>query len=478
MLFSVTVKAQTWQLVWSDEFNGPANTSPSAQKWAMDTGAGGWGNNELETYSSSTENVYQDGNGNLVIKAMRTAAGGYTSGRLTTQYAMAASYGRVESRIKLPTGKGIWPSFWMLGNNIATAGWPQCGEVDIMENLGDQPSHVHSTIHGPGYQNGIGVANQLASGQFSSDFHVFGVVWSPDTIQFQVDSVTYATMTPGSLPAGSNWVFNQPFFLLLNVAVGGTWSGYPDASTVFPQAMLVDYVRYYRDISKPVINPGQVLDSVSLTKSMAPGSVLALSGTGLSANSSTNLLTTNLPTVFEGTSLLVDHKAAALVTVSPTLILAQIPWGTLTGSPVTVQVVRDGNASNTETITLSKSAPSVMLQNGLAATWCSTGAPQPGAACTIFGDGFGPLSSPLQDGYPSAKNDALQAACNLKVGTANATVTYCGIAPGLFVNRLDFVYPAGQRGASVNALLTIGGQSVAFSMPGERLKLAGAARLR
>lgn len=478
MFFSFAVQAQTWQLVWSDEFNGPANTSPSSQKWAIDTGAGGWGNQELETYSNSTDNVYQDGNGNLVIKAMRSASGGYTSGRLTTQYAMAASYGRVEARIKLPTGKGIWPSFWMLGSNISTAGWPQCGEIDIMENLGDQASYVHSTIHGPGFQNGIGVANQLASGQFSSDFHVFGVVWSPDTIQFQVDSVTYATMTPSSLPAGSNWVFNQPFFLLLNVAVGGTWSGYPDSSTVFPQAMLVDYVRYYRDISKPVINPGEVLDSVSLTKTMAPGSVLALSGTGLSANSSTNLLTTNLPTVFEGTSVLVDRKAAALVSVSPTLILAQIPWGTLTGSPVNVQVVRDGNASNAETVTLSKVAPSVMLQNGAAATWCTTGAPQPGAACTIFGDGFGPLSSPLQDGYPSAKGDAVQAACHLRIGSADATVSYCGIAPGLFVNRVDFVYPAGVKGATVSAVLTVGSQSTSFSMPGVRTKLAGAARLR
>jgi uncharacterized protein (TIGR03437 family) len=467
-IFPASLAAQTWQLVWSDEFNGAANTSPSSQKWALDTGAGGWGNQELETYSSSVNNVYQDGNGNLVIRAMLKAGGGYTSGRLTTQYSMAASYGRVEARIKLPSGKGIWPSFWMLGNDISTVGWPQCGEIDIMESLGDQPAYIHSTIHGPGYQNGIGAADFLSSGQFSNGFHIFGVVWSPNDVQFQVDSVTYATMTPASLPAGTSWVFNQPFFLLLNVAVGGTWSGYPDATTVFPQSMLVDYVRYYRDTSQPVINPGEVLDSASFTKNLAPGSVVALSGTGFSAATSANLLTTHLPTTFDGASVLVNNRAAALVSISPTLILAQIPWETPTGSPVNVQVVRNGEGSNTESITLSGAAPSVFLQGGVVAPWCLAGTPQTGTTCTMFGDGFGPLATPLQDGYPAPANgDKLQAACHLEIASINATVSYCGVAPGLFVNRLDFVYPAGvpRTPATANAVLTIGSQSVSFQLP-------------
>jgi uncharacterized protein (TIGR03437 family) len=466
-ILAPSLAAQTWQLVWSDEFNGPANTSPSPQKWAMNTGGGGWGNQELETYSNSTANVYQDGNGNLVIRAMQTA-GEYTSGRLTTQYTMQASYGRVEARIKLPTGQGVWPSFWMLGSNCPTVGWPQCGEIDIMENLGSQPAYIHSTIHGPGFQTGIGTAYELSSGQFSDDFHIFGIVWSPNSIQFQVDSVTYATMTPASLPLGANWVFNQPFFLILNLAVGGTWPGYPDATTLFPQSMLVDYVRYYRDTSEPVINPGEILDAASLTANFAPGSIIALSGTGLSSGTSTNLLTTNLPVTYEGTSVLVGGHAAALASVSPTLILAQVPWETPTGTPVNVQIVRNGTGSNTESITLSSSAPSVFLQSGVAELWCLTGMPQAGATCTMLGDGFGPLVTALQDGYPAPSNgDKLQVSCLLSIANINATVSYCGADPGVPADRLDFVYPTDvpRTSANVNAVLTIGTQSVSFPVP-------------
>jgi uncharacterized protein (TIGR03437 family) len=468
LLIPVSLSGQTWQLVWSDEFNGAANSSPSSQNWAFHTGGGGWGNQELETYTSSTNNVYQDGNGNLVIRAMFTPGVGYTSGRLTTQNTMLASYGRVEARIKLPTGKGVWPSFWMLGNTISKVGWPECGEIDIMENIGDQPGMVHSTIHGPGYQNGIGVSNSLPSTSFSSDFHVFGVVWSPNSVQFQVDSVTYATMTPASLPAGAAWVFNQPFFLLLNVAVGGTWSGYPDSTTVFPQSMLVDYVRYYRDTSVPAINPGQVLNSSTFTSLVAPGSVVAISGTGFSQATSTNLLTTRLPTSFVGTSLMVDDKPAALISVSPTLILAQVPWDTAKDKPVGVQVIRNGYGSNTETINVTGSTPSVLLQNGVATTWCLSGAPKAGTTCTVFGDGFGPLVTPLQNGYPAPANgDPLQATCQLSIRGINAKVSYCGLAPGLFVNRLDFVYPSGvpRVPSTAAAILTIGSKSFSFQMP-------------
>ncbi|MEO8368282.1 MAG: family 16 glycosylhydrolase, partial [Candidatus Solibacter sp.] len=455
-------------LVWSDEFNGSVNTSPSSQNWAFNTGAGGWGNQELETYTSSTSNVYQDGAGNLVIRAMYTPGVGYTSGRLTTQNSMSASYGRVEARIKLPAGKGIWPSFWMLGNTISKVGWPECGEVDIMENLGDQPGMIHSTIHGPGYQNGIGVSNTLPSGNFSSDFHIFGMVWSPNSVQFQVDSVTYATMTPASLPAGASWVFNQPFFLLLNVAVGGKWSGNPDATTVFPQSMLVDYVRYYRDANVPVINPGQVLNSSTFTSLVAPGSVVALSGTGFSEATSTNLLTTHLPTSFNGTSVMLDKKPAFLVSVSPTLILAQVPWDVTKDKPVGVQVFRGGHESNAETISTTAITPSLFLQNGVPTTWCGSGAPKAGTTCTVFGDGFGAVTIPLQNGYPAlAIGDPLQATCQLKIAGLTAKVSYCGLAPGMFVNRLDFVYPSGvpRMPATAAAVLTVGSKTFSFQMP-------------
>jgi uncharacterized protein (TIGR03437 family) len=327
---------------------------------------------------------------------------------------------------------------------------------------------IHSTIHGPGYPTGVGVSNTLASGQFSSNFHVFGVEWSPNSVQFQVDSITYATMTPASLPPGATWVFNQPFFVLLNVAVGGTWSGYPDATTVFPQSMLVDYVRYYRDTSMPVINPGQVLNSSTFTSLVAPGSVVALSGTGFSQSTSTNLLTTSLPTTFNGTSVLLDNKPAALVSVSPTLILAQVPWETSKGKPIGVQVIRNGQGSNTESINTTGSTPSVFLQNGVAAPWCLSGSPRAGTTCSIFGDGFGPLATPLQDGYPApAGGDLLQTSCSLKIGNISAKVSYCGLAPGLFVNRLDFVYPAGvpSRPSTAAAVLTIGPQSFSFPLP-------------
>lgn len=468
LLLPVSLHSQTWQLVWSDEFNGSANTSPSSQNWAFNTGGGGWGNQELETYTSSTNNVYQDGTGNLVIRAMFTPGVGYTSGRLTTQNSMLASYGRVEARIKLPTGKGVWPSFWMLGNTISKVGWPECGEIDIMENLGDQPGMVHGAVHGPGYQTGVGVSNVLASKHFSADFHVFGVVWSPNSVQFQVDSVTYATLTPASLPAGAPWVFNQPFFLLLNVAVGGTWSGYPDSTTVFPQSMLVDYVRYYRDTSLPVINPGQVLNSSTFTSLVAPGSVVAVSGTGFSQATSTNLLTTHLPTSFVGTSIMLDGKPAALVSVSPTLILAQVPWETSKGKPVSVQVIRDGQGSNTETINTTDSTPSLLLQNGVATAWCLSGAPRAGTTCSVFGDGFGPLVTTLPNGYPAPANgNSVQTSCQLTIGGVSAKVLYCGLAPGLFVNRLDFVYPYGvpRLTSTTKALLTIGSKWFSFQIP-------------
>ena len=246
--------APAWKLVWSDEFNGPNGSPVDTSKWVFDTGGGGWGNDELEYYTNRLENASQQ-DGNLVIKVLRekyTGAAGvtrsYTSARLKTQGKFSQTYGRFEARIKIPRGQGIWPAFWMLGNDIDKPGWPACGEIDIMENIGKEPSLVHGTIHGPGYSgdHGIGDPYGLPGDQrFADDFHVFAVEWEPNAIRFFVDDHMYATRTPADLPKETKWVYDHPFFLLLNVAVGGGWPGSPDASTVFPQTMLVDYVRVY-----------------------------------------------------------------------------------------------------------------------------------------------------------------------------------------------------------------------------------------
>ena len=237
-----------WQVVWSDEFDGVANSAPDRAKWTYDLGQSGWGNSELENYTNSTSNAFLDGNGHLVIQAIAAGGGMYTSARLKTQGLVAFTYGKIAARIQIPFGQGIWPAFWMLGTDIGSAEWPRCGEIDIMENIGREPSAVHGTVHGPGYSgaNGIGAPFVLPGGQrFADDFHVFAVAWEKDSVVFEVDGHVYKRVTPADLPAGTGWVYEHPFFLLLNVAVGGNWPGYPDATTRFPQRMVVDWVRVY-----------------------------------------------------------------------------------------------------------------------------------------------------------------------------------------------------------------------------------------
>ena len=243
-----------WNLVWSDEFDGPGAAIDS-RKWSFDVGGNGWGNNELQTYTSRTANAHVRG-GRLVIKALKETFTGpdnitrsYTSARVLTKNKFSQVYGRFEARIKIPYGQGIWPAFWMLGDNIDTVRWPNCGEIDIMENIGKEPSIVHGTLHGPGYSgaSGISAAYTISGSQKVSDkFHTFAVEWGPNVIRFYVDDLLYKTRTPADLPAGTSWVFDRPFFVILNVAVGGGWPGNPDATTVFPQQMLVDYVRVYQ----------------------------------------------------------------------------------------------------------------------------------------------------------------------------------------------------------------------------------------
>jgi len=232
---------------WSDEFDGPANSPPDRTRWTYDLGNNnGWGNHELETYTNLPGNVHLDGNGHLVIHVEQTGSG-FTSARLKTKGLLAIQYGRVEARIKLPFGQGIWPAFWMLGDNIDTKHWPECGEIDIMENIGKEPLINHGSMHGPGYSGGAAItgAYTLQGGQTLADgFHTFAIQWAPQTVTFYVDDNPYKTVTPASLPAGARWVFDSPFFLLLNVAVGGSFPGSPDSTTRFPQDMMVDYVRY------------------------------------------------------------------------------------------------------------------------------------------------------------------------------------------------------------------------------------------
>ena len=242
-----------WVLTWSDEFDAADGSAPDPRKWTTETGGGGWGNNELEYYTARRTNSRVE-KGNLVIDALQEKFTGpdgvtrdYTSARLKTEKLFTQKYGKFEARIRIPKGQGMWPAFWMLGDDIPTAGWPACGEIDIMENIGREPATVHGTIHGPGYSGGksLGAPYVVSGGNVADDFHVFAAEWEPKEIRFYVDGHLYETRTPGDLPAGARWVFDHPFFLILNVAVGGGWPGNPDDSTKFPQEMLVDYVRVY-----------------------------------------------------------------------------------------------------------------------------------------------------------------------------------------------------------------------------------------
>jgi beta-glucanase (GH16 family) len=238
------------QLVWADEFNGPAASLPSASNWGFDVGTD-WGNAQLEYDTGRPTNVSLDGQGHLAITARveNYQGSGYTSGRIKTAGKVSRTGGRFEARMKLPTGRGLWPAFWLLGADIATNPWPGCGEIDIMEYRGQEPSVVHGSLHGPGYSGGNARSRAYVlpnGGRFDTDFHVFAVEWKTNQITWSVDGKPYHVQTPATLPAGTSWVFDHPFFIVLNLAVGGNYVGSPDASTVFPQTLLVDYVRVYQ----------------------------------------------------------------------------------------------------------------------------------------------------------------------------------------------------------------------------------------
>ncbi len=244
-----------WTLVWFDEFNGADGSRPDRTKWVYDIGSERWGNQEQECYTDRPDNSVVRG-GNLVIIArkenIRCSAGpdhDYTSARLKSEGLFSQTYGRFEARIKIPRGQGIWPAFWMLGDDISKIGWPKCGEIDIMENIGKEPSTVHGSMHGQGYSGDEAYTSiyRLPGGvKFADEFHIYAIEWEPNVVRFYVDKELYAMFTPAHLPPGAKWVFDHPFFIILNVAVGGDWPGNPDATTQFPQEMLVDYVRVYK----------------------------------------------------------------------------------------------------------------------------------------------------------------------------------------------------------------------------------------
>ncbi len=238
-----------WCVTFNDEFNGDVGSPPDGSIWRPQEGGTGWGNNELEYYTHG-DNAFLDGEGHLVIEARSDSDGRscwygtcrYTSGRMSTFESFSQRYGRFEARIKAPRGKGTWPAFWLLGENVYRDGHPQCGEIDVMEVLGDRLGEVQQHAVGPGLK--FGSAYTLPDAQSITNWHTYSVQWSPDLIEWQIDGHTTLGLTKNE--AGESWVFDHPFFLLLNLAVGGDWPGDPDAETILPARMLVDYVRVYR----------------------------------------------------------------------------------------------------------------------------------------------------------------------------------------------------------------------------------------
>src|SRR5712691_4890512 len=317
--------AQDWNLVWSDEFNGPAGSAPSGADWNFVLGKNP-ANGELEFYcppgsntspcSAADPNIFEDGNGNLVIRAIRTPSGTWTSGRMNTSGKHTFQYGRMEARMKLVPGAGFWPAFWMLGTNIGSVGWPTCGEQDIMEWVPKYtPTTTSSTIHGPGYSGGSGIGSRFVfpnNGQVDNAFHTYGVIWSQDKMQFYRDDYTqpFFTVTPANIPGGTQWVYNHPFFILLNLAIGGGFPGPPDGTTPNPSLVLVDYVRVYQlkqsaavtvtSSSNPSVFGQPVTFTATLTPANATGTVQFLDGvTNLGApvtvsNGTATLLTSSL----------------------------------------------------------------------------------------------------------------------------------------------------------------------------------------
>jgi beta-glucanase (GH16 family) len=251
---------ETWRLAWEENFDGAEGSAPDPSVWVIETGRGpngdGWGNQELQYYTDRPANVDLDGNGFLRIRARREAFEGaeWTSARIKTQGKQSFTYGRIEASINVPAGQGLWPAFWSMGEDITEVPWPGCGEIDILEVRGQEPDVIFGTIHGPGYAgaDSVGALYKRQEGPFAGSFHTVAIEWDPNHIAWYLDDALYHTTTPGDLPPDSPWVFDHDFFLLLNLAVGGTFlgpGGGPDGTTPDVAAMGVDYIRVYERVA-------------------------------------------------------------------------------------------------------------------------------------------------------------------------------------------------------------------------------------
>ena len=361
--------AQSWVLVWSDEFNGPVGP-PNRANWIYDRGGGGWGNNELEFYCAPNDtnapcdaanpNIQLDGQGNLVIRAIKTPSGMWTSGRMKTQGLQPFQFRRIEARMKLPVGSGLWPAFWMLGTNIGSVGWPTCGEQDIMEWVPQYtPTTTSSTIHGPGYSGGNGIGRRFTfpgGGRVDdANFHVYGVIWSQDKMQFYRDDYTqpFFTVTPANIPPGKQWVYNHPFFLLLNLAVGGNFPNPgPDSTTPNPAIVLVDYVRVYEQSPTVTIgssaNPSSFGQSVTFTSTLSPATATGTIqfndgstnlGSGTVSNGAATLATSSLSVGTHSITAVYGGDATFVGSSSPALTQAVVSNGTTATSTTINNVV-------------------------------------------------------------------------------------------------------------------------------------------
>ncbi|QPC81295.1 family 16 glycosylhydrolase [Phototrophicus methaneseepsis] len=259
---SIGWESREWNLVWSDDFDGDSGEPINDEYWTCEIGGEGWGNNEWEYYTTSLDNVSQTGDGTLAITALRGQPENgdrcwygqcaFTSARCTTQDKVEFTYGRVEARIKIPGTQAIWPAFWMLAANFQQVPWPNSGEIDIMENVGYEPEAVHGTIHGPGYSGASGIGNSYRMDDlsaFADDFHTYAIDWDPYVIRWYVDGELFSTISMNDV-GGYEWVYDHDFFIIMNVAVGGSWPGTPDETTEMPQQMLIDYVRVYEAASE------------------------------------------------------------------------------------------------------------------------------------------------------------------------------------------------------------------------------------
>jgi beta-glucanase (GH16 family) len=325
-----SLTAQCWNLVWEDEFTG---TTVNTANWGYDIGAGGWGNNELQYYTSRVENAAV-ANGSLKIKALEESYSGsnYTSARMVTRNKVSFAYGKLEARIKLPTGQGIWPAFWALPEESYYGGWPYSGEIDVMELIGNLPARVYGTDHAS--NNGGLVSSggnyNLPTGIFADDFHTFKVEWEPGIIRHYCDDVLYHTNTQASLGANP-WPFDRPFHILLNIAVGGNWPGAPNATTVFPQTMEVDWVRIYQKLEDLIVIGPVLAEPEAAGKTYKIANIPAATfnwtvptGATIVSGQGTNMITVNWGNTGGNVSVTVANSCGTVtrslaVTVSPNI---------------------------------------------------------------------------------------------------------------------------------------------------------------